>query len=181
MLIKIILILLLSCSSAWAAQYARPDVDVQTTGWQTAPCYEDIDEEIADDGATMCFISYDAENTLIVGLGDVTDPVSAINHTIRFRAQSIGGSKGKEVMQCFLYENGTLRASSANETLDRDTWTTFTYTLSEAEANSISNYNNLRLHFTPAHGSGSEGDVIGLDWAEFEVPDVSAGRARRMF
>ena len=155
------------------AQYARPDSDVQTTNWNPFPegtLYNCIDEVTSSD-SDYVFTDAMATNTLIVGLSDVTDPNSAINHTIRFRAKSANASKGPESCECVLYESSKLIATTGAQTLTRDAYHTYQYTLSEAEANLISDYTALRLHFIPNPGSGSN-DEIHISWAEFEVPDT---------
>ncbi len=147
------------------AQYARPDSDITLNNWSD-PSWSTIDEETPNDGD---YTTQTGEGILEVGLSDVTDPESGSDHVIRFRAMS-SGSGQPERMQCDLYENGTLRASSANESLSRTGYETFSYTLTSTEADSIGNYANLRLRFTPTCGA-TENTFIS--WAEFEIPDAA--------
>ena len=53
-------------------------------------------------------------------------------------------------------------------------FTTLTHLLSAGQANSITDYNNLRLYIyvsDPDEGESTDGEV---SWAEFEVPDAPA-------
>lgn len=155
------------------AQFARPDSDVQTTSWNCSTgteFFELINEVTASDGDYV-YTDPMGTSTLIVGLSDVTDPESGSGHTIRFRAKSANASKGPESCECLLYEGGTQRATTGAQALTRDTYNTCQYTLSAAEADSIGNYNNLRLEFVPVPGSGAN-DEVYVSWAELEVPDV---------
>ena len=153
------------------AQYARPDSDVQTTNWNssTGGVFYGCIDEVTPSDSDYVYTDAMATNTLIVGLSDVTDPSSSINHTIRFRAKSANASKGPESCECELYEGSTKIAAMGAQALTRDTYNTFQYTLTEAEANAIGDYTALRLHFTPDPGSGTN-DEIHVSWAEFEVP-----------
>lgn len=152
-------------------EYARPDSDIQTTGWNCSSgsdLFELVNEVTASD-TDYVYTNAMAGNTLIVGLGDVTDPQMNTGHIIRFRAKSANASKGPESCECLLYENGTQRATTGAQGLTRDSFNTYTYTLTTTEADSISNYANLRLHFIPDPSSGTN-DEIHVSWAELEIP-----------
>jgi hypothetical protein len=147
------------------AQYARPDSDITLNNWDD-PSWSTIDEETPNDGD---YTDQVGTGELVVGLSDVTDPESSSGHVFRWRAKSTGSGQ-KEGLSCSLYEGTTLRAASPSENLDRTEFTTFTYTLSSAEADSIGDYSNLRLRFYPVCGST---ETVAISWAEFEVPDAA--------
>jgi hypothetical protein len=154
-------------------QYARPNSDIQTANWTKstgATFYGCIDEATYDDGDYI-YSNAGQTSQIQMGLSPVTDPVSSINHTIRFRAKS-EGSATPEKITAYLYEGTTLRASYQTGNLTRGTYNEFSYTLSAAEADAIGNYGNLRLYFTPSSGIGSS-DSVYVSWAQFEVPDAA--------
>ena len=55
-----------------------------------------------------------------------------------------------------------------------DSITQYTFTLSSAEANSISNYNNLRLSFS-ANDAEAMGLTVKVTQAWFQCPDDGGG------
>jgi len=155
------------------AQYARPSSDIQTTNWNNSGVgayYQDIDEVTPSD-SDYVYTNAMAETALIVGLNAVNDPGSSTNHIIRFRAKSAKASKGPESCECVLYQGTTQIATTGVQTLTRDAYNSFQYELSPAEADAITDYSALRLHFIPSPGSGKD-DEIHVSWAEFQVPDA---------
>ena len=168
-------------------QYARPDSDVdnQDDAWTNsdggAPSntlYTYIDEasggsdyvEATDDNCDGAGVYF------TVGLSNVTDPESASSHVIKAYIRiDPGTDMSNAFMRGELLEGSTVRATSGDWETD-DTGALLTYTLSTAEANSISNYNNLRLRITFFDDEcyGSTGYV---DRAWFECPDAAAPAA----
>ncbi len=159
------------------AQFARPDSDISTGGWEPqgssaeTTLWESLDEVTSDDGVTY-IEALDGENiTCEVGLSDITDPVSSADHIIRFRIQGTG-SGGPERCDFFLFDGTSQIASIVNST-NRGSWATFTYTLSTAEADNIGDYTDLRFKFQSTDLAATED--MWVTWAEFEVPDVPTG------
>jgi len=161
--------------SATGVQIARPDSTVTAGGWTAvgaATLHEAVDEATANDDT-----DYDEKTGsggMELGLGDLVDPVSSSGHTVRFRAKQQTGSGGAEQLTVALFE-GALQRATTTVTLTRGAYGSFAYTLTAAEANSIVDYTNLRLRFTPSQGAG---EVMRVTWAEFEVPnapDVTGG------
>lgn len=158
------------------AQFGRPVSDVTDGGWEDTTGgdgdganWDEIDEVTADDGTT--FVRADSSATMMeVGLSNVTDPASSSGHIIRFRAYATG-STGPERITFTLVETTTVRATINNQSITRDSWNTYSYTLSGAEADAIGDYTDLRFRFSP---TANGGDTIDVTWAEFEVPDAGA-------
>jgi len=149
----------------WAAQFARPDSDISLSGW-TDPSYSKINEVTTDDDTS--YTEKTGLGTLEVGLSDITDPNSSAGHVIRSRVKQQTGSAGPEYMTCELYQGAILIASYTSAKLARGAYTSLEYTLTALEADSITNYNDLRFRFTSDQGAS---EVVRLSWAEFEVPD----------
>ena len=155
-------------------QYARPDSDVSNNGsWDLSDgsdLYALIDESSTDDSDYVS-VSDPGDADFIVGLSDVTDPSSAADHKVYYRASD--DSAGDGALTVVLLETTTARATSLNESMS-DSVAQYTFTLSSAEANSISNYNNLRLSFS-ANDEMAMGLTVKVTQAWFQCPDSGGG------
>ena len=155
------------------AQFARPDADITDGAWTAEggptdhfDCINEVSPSDTD------FLEDAANNTTAeVGLTTITDPAVATGHIIHFRLQG-NGSGGPERCAVQLFEATTQRATTGNRT-SRAAWTTETYTLTAGEADSITDYADLRFKIVSSNLGG--GETMWVSWAQFEVPDVSAG------
>ena len=161
-------------------QYARPDADVAdgqfvNESGNNTNLYAGIDESSAGDSdfVTSTDESAFATDTMTVGLSNVTDPSSAANHIVRYRAKGYDGGMGGSVedITVALLETSTSRASAT--ITPATSFTDYSFTLSTGEANSITNYNNLRLKFTRLGDNGGS-EQMWISQAYFECPDASA-------
>ena len=156
-------------------QIARPDQDISAGSWTAiggpSTLFDAIDEVVANDGTD--YMEDAANNTTAeIGLTTLTDPVSSVDHIIRFKMRG-EGSGGPERCNVQLFDGATLIAATGNQT-SRAAWAEKTYTLTTAEADNIGNYGDLRLKIISSNLVG--GETMWVTWAEFEVPDVpSAG------
>ena len=156
------------------AQFGRPDGDILLGSWSPYPSspttlFDKIDEETPNNDTDYIVSSID-EDECEVSLGDVTDPGVGTGHVIRCYAKSPAGGQAGEQMWIALVENGTIRGQSSVATINRTAYGLIEYTLSEAEADAIQNYSNLRLRF---HITKTDPDEpIRITQAELEVPDA---------
>ena len=154
-------------------QYARPDSDISATNWTGA--YTAIDEETPNDSDYITGSS-SANGTDEVGLSNVTDPASSANHVIKFRARQSGTPGHQRYLTLVLCQGSTGIAITPTATLDGSTWTDYSYTLSSAEADALTDYTDLRLRIISSGDvgapSGSRRSVY-VSWVDFEVPDVA--------
>lgn len=154
------------------AQFARPSSDVSSGSWtaQGGPSdlFDCLNESTPSDtdyceesGGTTAFE---------VGLTSLTDPTSNIDHTVRWRWNT-DGSGAREKMTIRLREGAgvTIATMVLNGNVDRG-WTSKSYELTTEEADSISDYTDLRIDFTVNQQGG--GESCWISWAEFEVPDA---------
>lgn len=157
------------------AQKARPDSDVSVGSWSPYPSspttlWDKIDEVTPNDDTDYIVSSTD-EDECEIGLGNVTDPEVGTGHKIRCYAKSVAGAGAGEQMWMALVENGNVRGQSATVSVSRTAYELIEYTLSEAEANAIGNYANLRLRF---HITKTDADEpIRITQAEFECPEAT--------
>lgn len=153
------------------AQFARPSSDVTTTNWTrstgTNAYYTYIDETAAD---TADYVQTQTVNSgLEIGLSSVTDPASSSGHIVRVQAWSLG-SAAAEAHTILLLQGSTTIATVVSANLSRTVGTQINYTLTAAQADSITNYADLRLRFTPT--TLAAGETYRVGWAELEIPDV---------
>lgn len=131
-------------------QFARPVSEITAGGWVSSPSgqlWETLDESIASD------TDYDQSPTspvnarMEVGLGPLTDPLSSSGHVFRYRYQK-DVSGGSQINLTVELRQGAAVIASASHTNIPNTWTAGSITLSGAQADAITNYNDLRASFS---------------------------------
>jgi len=151
-------------------QYARPDSLVSNAGvWITEPLWDLIDETPPSDLDYIQTPNNTGTKLCEVGLTDVADPVSDANHIISWRGARSGTGTKTINTRIYLYEGAALRATTQQE-LEGAAFALHSYTLSAAEADSITDYTDLRLRIE-AILAGTGTRVGRVSWAEFAVPD----------
>ena len=159
-------------------QYARPDSDVSDGRWVNSAgnntnLYSYIDEStVSDSDYIQVTDEWGSTDTCIFGLGDVTDPSSASDHkfTVRYSDSSYSGSTG---LTATLLQGASTTIRAFSVYLDPDgSFAETTITLTESEANNISDYSDLRLKIQITDDMGM-GAVSKVSWAYFECPDAS--------
>jgi hypothetical protein len=163
-------------------QYARPDSDITNQGdaWTGAGApsntlYTEIDGTSAgsdnvngqDGDCSGDGVEFE------VGLSDVDDPSSSSSHAFKARVRVDDADAGA-AMRIRLMEGSTTRATK-NFSPDATSapGALITHNLSTSEANSISNYDNLRLEFV-AYDDECMGVTFYVYQAWFECPDAAA-------
>ncbi len=149
------------------SQFAHPTSDVSTGSWTTTPLWSKVDETPYSDTDYIQVVNKTADSCEFQ-LNSVVDPASSSGHIIRARVKKAGS--GTVTCTAYLYEGTTLRATTAL-TLTTS-YVTRTYTLSAAEADSITNYSDLHIRLTATCASSSR--YVYCSWVEFEVPDEPA-------
>jgi len=110
-----------------------------------------------------------------VNIGSLTDPAVGTGHIIKFRAQATGSGGGAEKIQLRLYEGATLRSTSAKITITRASFNAYTDTLTEIEADTITNYTDLRIEIEADTVDTDE--LLEVSEIFFEIPDAPVGGA----
>ena len=163
------------------AQLVYPTSDV-TNQWASGG-FGDIDEGGTPDDGDFANSSDAGDETLEVHIGDPTDPASSSGHIVHWRHVLIdggvlAGSAGSGAdITVSLVQGTTVIAGSGLLALDAVlAWTDASFTLSGAEADSITDYPDLRIRFFAEGGGGSPTNRrgVGVSWAEFEVPDAAS-------
>ena len=129
-------------ATAAATQYARPTSTISSGAWipsTGATLYETIDETSPNDADFNSTVSV---STFEVKLSAVSDPLSSVGHYVRYR---INGSGGANMTVSLM--NGAVTIASWSHTPAPASPTTYEQTLSESEANAITDYADLRIRF----------------------------------
>ncbi len=151
-------------------QYGRPASDI-TTEWTPstgATHFGVLDEVAADDND---YISTTANaKTFEVKLSSVTDPQANTGHVIRIRAYASGSSGAERLNTWGLYQ-GASAIVTQNDAITRNSFNPYTITLSAAQADTITNYADLRVRGLSAMAAG---ETLRVSWVQLDVPDAPA-------
>ena len=150
-------------------QTARPISDVTVDSWAPAPLWSKVND-VSD--STWIYGPGGATTQCEVKLGSLTDPVSSSGHVIYVRAMVQSGSGAYEGLTWYLYQGSTLKATSAEVAVSRTTKTTYSYTLTGTQADSLTDYSDLRVRLAQT-AIGVEERINVYDvW--MECPDAVA-------
>jgi hypothetical protein len=156
------------------AQFTRPEATITNQGYVNQAnsgsfLYQSLDEVTASD-VDYIESPVDANGSVYVTrLSDALDPLSAVNHVVRYRYRKVGPAAvnlAVELRQGYVSEasRGTLIASWSHGGIS-NTSVTAGQALSAAEANAITDYTQLHLRFsstiTPLSSSSTFGPVLG--------------------
>ena len=168
------------------AQFARPDNDDTIGAWTdeasgTTDIYTGIDEVTAEDTELVRSENDPSSSAYIAGISAVTDPVSSVNHIVRYRyikGETGGGAPGVIDLIVELRQSTTVIASQTHNGI-ANTVAAGTFTLTGGEADNITDYSDLNVRLVADKSAGTRTSWGEVTWWEFEVPNV-AGGARRI-
>lgn len=131
--------------------FARPVVDVTKGQWKPSTgsdLFGTVDEEVADDSDFIQSASRSGiTDTCELKLTALADPLSSRGHVIRYRiGKSIATANEAVAMTVRLMQGGTEIALWTHGSVS-DTPTTIAQELTQDQANAITDYADLRLHF----------------------------------
>ena len=154
-----------------AAQFGRPDGTVSAGSWTAvgaATLHEATDEVTANDDTDYADAA-GVNTTAELSLSNVTDPVSSTGHIVRWRYKPAGSAAAERIV-VDLYQGTTLIRTSGNVTGTRGVYNDASFTLTATEADSITDYTDLRLKINTTNLGASES--MRVTWLELEVPDA---------
>ena len=134
------------------AQFARPSADTVRTAWTDelggiTDIYTGIDEVVAEDVEYIKTPAPPGANEFETLLTTVTDPVLSSNHIMRWRRRKQPAAGSADInLTVRLMQAAVEKVSRADNTLP-GTFTDTSYTLTAGEADSITDYADLRLEF----------------------------------
>jgi len=160
------------------AQNATLDGTSDAGGWTGSgggAIHLDADTTTAGSDYIQAEVGFEASpvGPAIFTLSNVDDPESASDHKIKYTAlAAAGGMMGTPGLVIALYEGTTQRHTTTNNSVNTSSATAYTITLSDGEADSITDYDNLLLRVT--NGGSEMGDNIKIYNMYLEVPDAAA-------
>lgn len=128
-------------------QIARPVLDAVPGGWTSEPLYDKLDEPVANDGDVI----QSSENPITADitelrLGSVIDPGTSSGHIMRYRYRK-NASGGSTINLTVRLMQGTTEIASWTHNNLGDTMLLAEQTLTTGQADSITDYSDLRLRF----------------------------------
>jgi len=133
---------ILGLSSLVKSQFAHPISDESTGLWSETPLYAKIDEVNPDDSDYIYSTLNPTNDTCEVRLNSITAPNDKTRHKLKYRFKKSGSNSIDFKIQ--LYDNTTLIKETTHSNISTE-WVDGVITLTEGEANTISDYGNLRV------------------------------------
>ena len=151
-------------------QIVYPIADISNAGaW--VPSSGSVVYAVINDGSNSTYVESDnnpgASDTFEVRLDNLETPQAGA-HTYSFRANRRSGGR-TATLRVDLYQGTTLIRQGSARTLD-GTITTYTETLTSGQADSITDWTNLRLRFVPGTSGEGAANRLGVYHVEKEVP-----------
>lgn len=148
-------------------QFARPIQDISVGGWGVSPLWSKLSEVSPDDATTQVQSAKNPNaDTFEVRVGSVLLPVNRQNHIVRVRMMTDGTGYTAQVD---LYQGTTLIQSFPGQTVPPGAYGTLALNVTEASAQAITNYSDLRVRVA---ASGGGGKYAYCTWIELQVPDT---------
>ncbi len=159
-------------------QYGRPNSDIDNEGaWSPSSgstLYPMLDEPLASDSDLIEAHMLATADSCTIGLSTVTDPASSADHYVSYRYRKSNSSGSSYKINIYLQQGASTIASWQHTALGTS-WLTAVQLLSGSQADTSTNYSDLRLLIIATRTSGGSGANVQLSWAEIEVPDVATG------
>ena len=126
-------------------QTARPASIIAAGGWTASS--GTLDSATSDQSDSTYAIADSTDTSMQLKLGSLTDPSLSTEHAVYFRARISGGGGPGEKLDAYLYQGGTQIATLANNmAVNRLAFTEYSYNMTAGEADSITDYTDLRVH-----------------------------------
>ena len=154
----------------FAEQLGRPDQTISNIDWTAvgATSEHQAVNEATPNGDTDYILGSSKTAHIEFGLPDFSDPEVSYGHVLHFTAQATG-SGGAEKARIYLFQ-GAVEIARGTFTITRDSYNTYSYTLSNSKADSITDYTDLRIQLEIRKLANS-GEEIRITQTEFEVPE----------
>jgi hypothetical protein len=167
-------------------QYARPASTVTIGTWTdqaggTTNIHTTLDETSADDADYVRSVLSPAGAAYETALSSIPDPASSTTHVLRYRLRKEAAGNAMAVAVA-LMEGATQRAAWTESDIGT-AWATVERTLTGGEADSITNYADLRVRLTATETAPAAVSYVGSGAAVFTAtsgatmaPQAPAGR-----
>lgn len=170
------------------AQILVPVADLAAGSWTTTPLWSKVDDDStvnpSGDGTTITSADNSAPDNADLDLATGTDPASSTGHILRARwnKSASGGHAINAVLELWQGTPGTgTLIATLSVTGITEVEQESTYTLSTAEADSITDYAALNLRVSRQGDTGGNPSTrrsLVVDLVELEIPDGAAAQGR---
>jgi len=155
-------------------QVSRPDGFIGSNGSWTGT-YASINEVTPNDSTILASPSGPTSaNYYEVSLSDVLPPMDLTNIKIHYRIAKSGNNSGQTTGLVVDLRQGSTVVYGASYTslpgASGSGWLDDTITVSQQRAPTITNFNDLRIRFTPSSSGGGQARKAQISWLEFDVP-----------
>ena len=159
------------------AQVARPDGLVGSNGTWTGT-YASINEVVPNDSTFLASPSGPvAPNYYEVSLSNVQPPMDLTAIKIHYRIAKSGNNSGQTIgLLVELRQGATVLYSASYASLPGASgsgWLDDTITVSAQNSQSITDFNDLRLRFTPTSSGSGQNRSAEISWVEVNVPSAA--------
>lgn len=169
------------------SQFQYPNNDnANPGGWVDqggggANIYQSVDEVSTNDADYIRSPVAPVNADVTFGLTDIPDPNSGSGHVLRVRCYQNAGSIPQLTITVTLLQGGTTIASFAQALAANSVFADYSYTLSQAEADSITDYAALviTVRANKAGGAALGSPAITVSWVKLELPDPVASVLER--
>lgn len=128
-------------------QFSFPDQDASAGNWTETPLFEKVDESPHNDNDFISSPVNPNNEVSQLRLQSINTPDNRLNHRLRYRFKKSGTPSITLNFTVGLYDGDTLIAEQTHSDVSRD-WIYGILSLSEAQANNITSYSNLRVRLT---------------------------------
>ncbi len=146
-------------------QFARPNADTSVGTWTTdtgatTNLYDSIDESTASDADFIRSVTAPSSAAYEASLATLTDPVSSTGHVLAVRARHDNGVGGVVTLTSELRQGANALSTPLSEAQAlTSSWTTYSYQLSAAQADAITDYATLRTRFTATQAATADAPI----------------------
>jgi hypothetical protein len=154
----------------------RPIEDISMGGWQSTPLYEHLNDSAEPNDSDYIISPYNPgqDDIAEVKLGSTTDPSISTGHKIVFRyKKNIAGTPFIN-LTVSLVQGTTVIGSTMLEDIGDD-WVTGEYTLTESEADAITDYTDLRIRFQATFIGQIEENITGQSLVVYQTSQTQTG------
>ncbi len=144
----------ITATAAVAAQHGIPSADTSVGTWTTQSAgttnlYATLDETTPDDADFVRSVVAPASAAYEASLAALSDPVSSTGHVLEVRARHDNGGGGVLTLTSELRQGVNALSTPLSEAQAlTSSWVTYSYQLSAAQADAITDYATLRTRFT---------------------------------
>jgi len=153
---------------------APPNADQANPGsWDdqdagTTDLYQVVDESLVDDTDYVRSPADPAAAAIELALTNITDPLSSSHHRVEYR-YSKDAAAGRTIQLTVELRQGAVVKASTVLAGIAETWVTGSFDLTATEADSITDYSDLRLRFTAQVSGAGAARRARVSWARLTI------------